>query len=290
MTRVSIVEYTDPICPWAWSAEPHRLKLRWTYGDGLDWEARMVGLAEDPDVIAKRFTPEEMARNLAIIAERFGMPIYEGAPERMQASFPACRAVVATRLNQTESTYPLLRELRKRCFSGEFVDEGEVIGEAAGSVGVDPSSLASWTEDDATEVAFVADRDAARHPTEAALALKGKLAEWDGGWRYTCPSYVLSTGERELTAPGYQPVETYEVAIANLASDLPRRAPAESAEEALTWAADRGEGSLATVEVAALTGRSAAGGDRSETIEELKAAGAEEHRVGSESFWSLPEE
>ena len=282
MARVSIVEFTDPICPWAWSAEPHRLKLIWTYGDALSWEARMVGLAEDPEVIAKRFTPEDMARNLAMIAARLGMPIHEGEPERMQASFPACLAVVATRLHQTESTYPLLRELRKRCFSGELVDEPGVIAAAADAVGVDATALASWAESDQTAEAFAGDRDAARHPTDAALALKGKLAEWEEGWRYTCPSYVLSAGDQEITAPGYQPIETYEVAIANLAPDLSRRDPAGSVEEALSWSAESGEGSLATVEVAALRGV-----DLESARAELSASGATEIPVGSDAFWSL---
>ena len=282
MTQVSISEFTDPICPWAWSAEPHRLKLAWTYGEGLDWTARMVGLAEDPEVIARRFTPEDMAKNLAMIAARFGMPIYDGPPPRMQASFPACRAVVATRLNQPDLTYPLLRELRKRCFSGDLVDEPEVIASAAESVGLAPADLAAWVEAPATEEAFAEDRDAARHPTDAALALEGKLAQWEEGWRYTCPSYVLSSADRELTAPGFQPIESYEVAVANLAPDLPRRGPAESVEEALEWAAERGEGSLATVEVAALMGIDA---EAAET--ELRAAGVEETAVGISAFWSL---
>jgi hypothetical protein len=45
---VGITEYTDPGCPWAYSAEPHRLRLRWLYGDELDWRRRMVVLARSP--------------------------------------------------------------------------------------------------------------------------------------------------------------------------------------------------------------------------------------------------
>jgi hypothetical protein len=33
MAAVRIVEYTDPACPWAYSAEPGRRRLDWLYGD-----------------------------------------------------------------------------------------------------------------------------------------------------------------------------------------------------------------------------------------------------------------
>ncbi|MFM9042611.1 MAG: DsbA family protein, partial [bacterium] len=248
-----------------------------------------VGLAEDPDVLAKRFTTEEMARNLALIAARFGMPIYDEVPERMFTSFPACRAVVATRLNQPELSRPLLRELRKRCFSKQPIDEPEVIESAAESVGLDPVALVSWLADDASGQAFQADMDAARDPSPAALAVKRKLAQWEGGWRYTCPSYVFTLADSELTAPGFQPYETYETAIANLAPELEQRPPAESVTEALEWAEGTGAGSLATVEVAALMGKepSGAGWDLEAVIGDLEAAGAVEQRVGASAFWRL---
>ena len=34
---VCITEYTDPGCPWAYSAEPFRRRLTWLYGDRLEW-------------------------------------------------------------------------------------------------------------------------------------------------------------------------------------------------------------------------------------------------------------
>jgi len=47
MAELTITEYTDPGCPFAWSAEPYRWRLRWLYGDEIEWQLRMVGLAED---------------------------------------------------------------------------------------------------------------------------------------------------------------------------------------------------------------------------------------------------
>lgn len=170
MGAISITEFTDPACPWARSAEPYRLKLEWTYADSLGWEARMVGLSDDPVKSAKRFTPEQMRGILAMIAAKHGMPIFEGTPERMQASFPACRAVVATRLNDEPKAHPLLRELRRRCFSGELIDEPRVIHSAAETVGIAAGDLADRLADSASEEAFQADMSAARDPSPAALA------------------------------------------------------------------------------------------------------------------------
>ena len=42
---VRINEFTDPGCPWAYSAEPFRRRLSWLYGECLEWRVRMVGLA-----------------------------------------------------------------------------------------------------------------------------------------------------------------------------------------------------------------------------------------------------
>src|SRR3954471_14338167 len=34
---VSLVEYTDPCCFWAWGAQPKIRRLEWRYGDRLGW-------------------------------------------------------------------------------------------------------------------------------------------------------------------------------------------------------------------------------------------------------------
>lgn len=54
MADLTITEYTDPGCPFAWSAEPSRWRLRWLYGDQLEWRLRMIGLAEDGAVYEEK--------------------------------------------------------------------------------------------------------------------------------------------------------------------------------------------------------------------------------------------
>ena len=41
-------EFTDPSCPYAFSAEPARLRLKWRYGDRIDWERASLDSASIP--------------------------------------------------------------------------------------------------------------------------------------------------------------------------------------------------------------------------------------------------
>ena len=42
---VSVALFSDPGCPWGYSADRCEAALRWRYGDQLDWELVMIGLA-----------------------------------------------------------------------------------------------------------------------------------------------------------------------------------------------------------------------------------------------------
>ena len=44
--QLAVTLFTDPACPFAFSAEPVRMRLRWHYGDGLTWRLRMIVLSE----------------------------------------------------------------------------------------------------------------------------------------------------------------------------------------------------------------------------------------------------
>jgi protein-disulfide isomerase-like protein with CxxC motif len=121
---VCITEYTDPGCPWAYSAEPSRRRLSWLYGESVEWRLCLVGLAESGEEYLERgFTPARQAAAYAKIAREHGMPIDTRERERVAATVPACRAVIAARLHAPHAERPLLRRLRLRTFSGELLDE-----------------------------------------------------------------------------------------------------------------------------------------------------------------------
>ena len=70
MAELAITEFTDPACPFAWSAEPFRRRLEWLYGDQLEWSVRMVGLSSSPDDYTDNgFTPEKLSSALRSLAE-----------------------------------------------------------------------------------------------------------------------------------------------------------------------------------------------------------------------------
>jgi 2-hydroxychromene-2-carboxylate isomerase len=279
---VRINEFTDPGCPWAWSAEPFRRRIAWHYGDRVDWRLHLVGLSESPeDYEAKGFTPEKMARSFAQIAHDHGMPMATHERPRMAATLPACRAVVAVREHVSErAARALLRHLRIRHFSGELLDEPETLAGAAREVGLDPLTLEGWCSDPHVEAALGVDLAAARQPIPAARVLDRKLANWSGGVRYTCPSYeiIRASDGVKIAVPGFQPFCTYAVVLANLLPDVERRADPETAEEVLAWAG----GPLATQEVAVLLDR-----PLEEAREELGKVAVETH-LGFDGLWSLP--
>jgi predicted DsbA family dithiol-disulfide isomerase len=280
MADVCITEYTDPGCPWAYSAEPFRRRLSWLYGDRLEWRVRMVGLAESPDEYVDRgFTPARQSSAFAMIAREHGMPIDTSIRPRMAATVPACRAVVAARLHAPGAMRRLLRRLRVRHFSGELLDDPQTISGAARDAGIDPAELERWTAGDDVESALREDMVAARHPIEAARVLDSKLANWSGGRRYTCPSYEIVRVEDgvRIAVPGFQPFPVYDVVTANLVPGVDRREPPESVEEVLAWTGTP----LATKEVAVVCDI-----DFAQARERLGRV-AEEQHVGADGFWSL---
>jgi predicted DsbA family dithiol-disulfide isomerase len=284
-----VTEYTDAACPWAWSAEPMRWRLRWLYGDGLRWRLRMIGLTSDPGEYARRgFTPERMAAGYALFAQRYGMPLATAPRPRLGATLPACRAVVAARLHAPSGIdAALLRRLRIHAMTRAcaVLDEPLTIARAAWECGIEPLALERWCADPAVERALDGDLAAARRPSPAGVALRHKLAaipdEAGGGWRYTAPSLVFSreSDGAVIDVPGFQPSLAYEVAVAHLDPGLPRREPPASAGELLAWAGEP----LATQEVAEVLGV-----ERDEAAAALEESGAVAEPAGSDRFWTLP--
>ncbi len=279
MALVQITHFTDPACPWAWSAEPFRRWLDWVYGDQIEWRLRMVVLADSADeYIAQGLTPEIFARGASKISRDHGMPMDTSVRDRISATAPACRAVVAARVHAPESEAPLLRALRLRNFAGAALEDRSTREDAARDAHVDPARLEEWMADPEVERALDEDRAAALGPTPAALAQEDRLARRDGGHRYTCPSYemVRLDDGMQLDVPGFQPLRVYEAAIANLAPRAERREAPGSVLEVLEWAREP----LATREVAVVCDIA-----HDEAREQLGRVASERH-LGYDGLWS----
>jgi len=279
---LSVTEFTDPGCPFAFSAEPSRWRMRWLYADHeLDWRPRMVVLARSADeYAAKGLTPEMAAGAAQQLSEAHGMPMTTKVRDRVPGTLPACTAVVATRLHAPEREAAMLRRLRLRHFNGEDLDAASTIAHAAQDVGLDPDAVAGWMEELDVKAAVEADATAARHPAPAALVLDHKLADWESGRRYTCPSYELRPGDNEAAlqvVPGFQPWAVYDTVLANLLPGVERRPDAESVTEVLAWAGEP----LAAAEVAAVCGI-----ELDAAIDQLQDV-ARHEPWGNGALWSL---
>ncbi len=277
---LSMRMFTDPGCSFAWSAEPARQRLRWLYGEQLEWQNSMIVLADTPEeYVAKNFTPEKQAKSLEKLRDLHGMPIDAHIRPHVAATLDACRAYVATRLNKQELADKLLRQLRIASMAGELIDNMQVIYMTAQAAGVQAEELKQWLQQPEVEVALRDDMRAARAPTKVALALENKLAKTaEGQLRYSAPSYqFIVDGKVKFELPGFWPTLTYEAAIANVAPELTKKPNPTSVSEVLQWANEP----LATAEVAAIINKS---------IDETRAAlqkVATMQPLGQDGFWSL---
>ena len=112
MSRVRVTHFTDPGCPWAWSASPALAQLRWRYGDQLEWRHVMIGLTEFGSVYEERgYTGPGQARGYRNFRWR-GMPFSTEPRERVHGTWPMCRVVVATRRLNPEREYAVFRALQ----------------------------------------------------------------------------------------------------------------------------------------------------------------------------------
>ncbi len=278
--HLTITHYTDPICPFAFSAEPLLRRLEWRLDTRATWRIRLVGLAESVDELTRRgLTPQVLDANFARLGDTYGMPVDRTPRERLVASLPACRAVTAAGFSSPERATAMLRALRVRHFAGELIDESPAIRGAAVDAGLDPDEVERMAGTPVATDTLADDMEAARRPSPEALAQLERLAEWAGGLRYTCPSleFERASDGRRIAAPGFQPREAYDMAVANLVPRIePRPAPG-SVREVLDWAPFP----LATAEIAAVCDTSAA-----DIREELRAT-AHFTAVGPDGYWSL---
>jgi 2-hydroxychromene-2-carboxylate isomerase len=282
--------YTDPGCPWAYSASPDLAVLRWRYGDSLRWRIVMIGLAEDTSRYERSgYTPaRQKSGQLLNFRPRFGMPFSSAPRARVVATGRACRAIVATRLQQPQLEWAAMRALQFGWFCTDgLMDEDEAISVALSTVpGLDARAVMATLDDPVVEDAYQSDRaetrTAAGTPTEA----QGKTAATDGPVRYTAPSVLFTTeDDRSLEAGGFQSIEAYDVCLANLDPTLPRRHEPDDAVEAL---AEFSHG-LTTQEVAAVMAPHLTDPDRAGTltrlIEAVSEGRAKRLPLGDDALW-----
>ena len=86
MDRIVAWHFSDPACPWAYSSRPAIARVRWRFGDQLDWRLVMIGLSETAERYERSgYTPGRMAAGHRKFERRFGMPFGSGVKSRIAA-------------------------------------------------------------------------------------------------------------------------------------------------------------------------------------------------------------
>jgi predicted DsbA family dithiol-disulfide isomerase len=284
---ISVTLFNDPACPWAYSERPALRVLEWRYGDQLSWELVLIGLTEDRSQYeARGYTPLRGALG-QLSFRRYGMPFAPAPKLRLSGTARACRAVVSARLHAPGSEWVVFRALQLANFTTPMLlDDDEHLRTALRRVpGIDADAIIEQLDAPDVTAAYKSDRARARSAAGSPAELQGKTAATDGPVRFTAPSVVFSAGGRELVAGGFQPVEAYDVLVANLDPALDRRPAPDSPAPLLSHFAE----GLTTQEVAALLTQGNDAPDRvsaERALIELVAAGAAVREpLGDDALW-----
>ncbi|WP_405495503.1 DsbA family protein [Streptomyces sp. NBC_00096] len=229
--ELEVVEYTDPLCPWAWGSEPVFRRLRTALDGRVRWRRVFCILfdADDdppPDPAAEtawyaRYVEDITAHTRAPRAVRL---------ERVAASsWPASLVAKAAQRQGADVAERVLRRLRESVFVlGEPADTVELaLACAAGVPGLDPARLSVDAACAEVLRQVRADHAEARRPVPEVRSVRGgsphpgAAKETGGGHRYALPTLLFRTAAQYRAVPGWRPFEEYAAAVAELAPGLP---------------------------------------------------------------------
>jgi protein-disulfide isomerase-like protein with CxxC motif len=291
MSKIAVIHFTDPGCPFAYSASPAMAVLRWRYGDQLDWRIVTIGLTEDPQrYIDAGYTPPRMVLGHLHAFARHGMPFLYEPRARIAATTRACRAIVATRLLAPGREHDVLRALQLGWFTTTLqLDEDADIARALARVrDLDVDAILAAIDAPDTLAAYEQDKAETRSAEGMPIDFQGKARQTDGPVRYSAPSLIFeSASGQRLEAGGFQPLEAYDVLIANLDRTLQRTAPPDGPLQALRPFPE----GLVTQEVAAILAHNNQLPDRvaaeAALIELLGEGAVRRTSVGDGALWQL---
>ena len=136
--------FSDPACPWAYSATPSFTTLRWRYGDQIEWQLVTIGLREDTSgQEASGYSPARQATGSRMFRERFGMPFAAAPRARLVPTGRACRAIVATRIAHPGREFDAIRALAFAWFNTPLLldENGAIETVLAGVEGIDAPAV-----------------------------------------------------------------------------------------------------------------------------------------------------
>jgi hypothetical protein len=195
--------------------------------------------------------------------------------------------VVAARLTQPGSEWLVYRMLQLANFTSPLVleDDEQLAATLRQLPEIDTDRIISLLDVPETTEAYERDRAEARTAAGSPAELQGKTATTDGPVRFTAPSVVFESDGQQLVAGGFQPVEAYDVLVANLAPSSYREPPPPTPQPLLT----RFPYGLTTQEVGALLAQGNDAPDREAAevalIELVVAGEAVREPLGDGALW-----
>ena len=237
MSAIDVTYFCDPGSPWGYAASPQLAHLRYRYGDQLRFRLVVVGLWETSEERqAIGYEPVGTAQGSRLF-RRFGMPFSTAPRPRVLGSGRPCRAIVAARLRHPGREHDVLRALQFAYFTTDLMaDTDEGIAAALAPVpGLDAAAIVAALEDPDVAAAYEADRAEARTAAGSPSEFIGSAVPdaSSGAIRYTPPTLIFEQGPRRIEVGGFQPLDSYEVAIAHVDRTLERRWRASDPIDAL---------------------------------------------------------
>ena len=209
MPSIDVTHFSDPCCPWAYSASPFLAVLRWRYGDQLDWRHVMIGLTENGRAVrAARLHAGAPGAAATCDFRKRGMP-FATSRAKPASRRPRAPAAPSSRRgwHAPELELAAFRAIQFGWFTTPCSRRpDEAILEALPRVdGPRRRGVVALLDDPEVVEALPGRPRRGAHrrgrPTEA----QGRPRNSDGKVRFTAPSLIFRQGDRSLEAGGFQP-------------------------------------------------------------------------------------
>lgn len=245
MSPVEVVEYTDPMCPWAWGSEPVFRRLRTALAGRVHWRRAYAVLFDDevdepaPDPVAETAW---YARHVEDISSHTGAPHAARLRRVAASSWPSSLVAVAAEFQGGDVAEGVLRRLRETVFVlGDPADTlDRAVAAAQGTPGLDTHRLRSDARSASVRERVERDRAEARRPVAEVRSVRGDSPHpgaaketSDGGFRYALPTLLLRTPSDRRAVPGWRPYAAYAAAVEELLPGLLETSVPLSPAEAL---------------------------------------------------------
>ncbi|MER5407582.1 DsbA family protein [Streptomyces sp. NPDC002769] len=221
---VEVVEYTDPLCPWAWGSEPVFRKLRAALAGRVRWR-RAYAILFDHDDDPPPDPAAETAWYARYVEE---ISAHSHAPRALRlsrvaaSSWPSSLVAKAAELQGGDVAERVLRRLRETVFVlGEPADTSALaLSAVRGTPGLDLRRLTAEAASETVLEQVRADRAEARRPVPEVLAPGGGSPHpgaaketADGGRRYALPTLLVRSPAGCRAVPGWRSFEEYAAAV-----------------------------------------------------------------------------